>query len=166
MASLWKSALRRSTSFILSAEYGFLPPLLPVKLGSGLPTSPGRLGVGGGRNSSASDGRSEFSRRTCNAPHRNATPAFGNVWGRLREGCHAAMIRGEENNRKKAKGGSRTSKLWWRVGFARSELSSIFVPDERGWKGMEGKASTRLENACGRPAPRHNRRHETKRDAC
>lgn len=75
MASLWKSALRRSTSFILSEEYGFLPPVpLPPKL----PASPGRLGFGGGRNSSASDGRSELSRRTCNAMQRNAVSAgFG-----------------------------------------------------------------------------------------
>lgn len=65
MASLWKSALRRRTSFTLSGEYGFLPPLLPLRLPLPLPAPPGRLGVGGGRNSSASDGRSELSRRTC-----------------------------------------------------------------------------------------------------
>lgn len=67
MASLWKSTLRRSTALIISADTGCLLPLLlpPLPLPSiSAALSPGLRGAGGGRYSSASDGRSKLSNRT------------------------------------------------------------------------------------------------------
>lgn len=124
MASLWKSALRRSTSFILSGEYGFLTPLLVLIPPLPPPASPGRLWVGGGRKSSASDGRSELSRRTC-------TEGFSG-FGRGRVICRAGGRRKQEKGRLVG-GGAGAAKLLVVCGFQK-ELDARRDQTGRGGK--------------------------------